>query len=275
MSRPTVIVPIFNAFGHVKSCLDSLERHSRQASILLINDSSTDEKILPLLEEWIDREPGRSLLNNEENRGFVYSANRGMSAVDGDVVLLNSDTQVSPGWLDALARCLATDESIATATPWSNNGEIVSFPELCVAAPVPEDLEKIAAIFQSVGQAYYPELPTAVGFCMAISRRAIDRVGYFDEPTFGLGYGEENDFCMRAAKAGMRNVLCDDAYVAHHGGASFSQRGLQPDSDSMQRLAGKHPEYESLVMEFIHSDPLAHRRMELAKAFKRGQGAIR
>jgi hypothetical protein len=74
---------------------------------------------------------------------------------------------------------------------------------------------------------------------------------------------------MRAANAGMRNVLCDDAYVAHHGGASFSLRGLKPDASSMQRLLGKHPEYQSLVMEFIGSDPLEERRKTLAAAIQR------
>ena len=63
------------------------------------------------------------------------------------------------------------------------------------------------------------ELPTAVGFCMLITRRCIDAVGWFDQGNFPRGYGEENDFSLRAIEQGFRNLLCADVYVAHQGGA--------------------------------------------------------
>jgi GT2 family glycosyltransferase len=98
---------------------------------------------------------------------------------------------------------------------------------------------------------------------MAISFRAIKLVGLFDEETFGHGYGEENDYCQRVEYAGLRNVLCDDAYVVHHGGASFGPLGLMPDEKSMQRLLAKHPDYLEIVTEFIKADPLLRRRQEI------------
>ena len=110
---------------------------------------------------------------------------------------------------------------------------------------------------------------------MAISRQAIERIGLFDEETFGHGYGEENDFSMRAIAVGMKNVLCDNAYVAHHGGGSFVPLGLRPGSDSMRRLLGKHPRYQKLIEDFIRQDPLAGRRQELIDSVQRWQGGIR
>ena len=110
---------------------------------------------------------------------------------------------------------------------------------------------------------------------MAISRRAIEQLGLFDEIAFGRGYGEENDFSMRAVAAGMKNVLCDNAYVAHHGGSSFTPLGLQPDQDSMQRLLGKHPGYLALVEDFIQSDPLSRHRQVLIDAIQRRQAGMR
>jgi hypothetical protein len=109
---------------------------------------------------------------------------------------------------------------------------------------------------------------------MAISRLAIDRLGVFDESAFGHGYGEENDFSMRAAARGMKNVLCDNAYIAHAGGSSFSPLGLGPDSDSMRRLLAKHPGYQALVEDFIRRDPLAARRQELTDMLQRQQPGI-
>ena len=265
---PTIILPVFNAHEALKGCIRSLDRHSATAEIIVIDDASTDRRIRPLLEEWCQAAPRRSLLVNAQNGGFVSTANRGMAAAGGDVVLLNSDTVVTPGWLDALARCLASDARIATATPWSNNGEIVSLPEMCVAAPVPRDTDAVARAIAASGAPCYPDIPTAVGFCMAISRRALERVGDFNAAHFGPGYGEENDFSLRATAAGLRNVLCDDAYVVHLGGASFSSLDLKPGPESMSRLRALHPDYEQLIASFIREDPLAARRRAVVEAMR-------
>lgn len=273
-SSPVVIIPVFNAFEQLAACLESIDCHSPDLEILLINDASADERIQPLLASWTVKSTRRTLVTNERNRGFVFSVNLGISMVKGDVVLLNSDTLVTPGWLQALSDCLASDDTIATATPWSNNGEIVSFPQLCVAAPVPVNPAEIAQAIHANGPPSYPELPTAVGFCMAISRRAVERIGLFDESTFGHGYGEENDFSLRAREQGMKNVLCDNAFVAHVGGSSFSQLGLKPDSASMDRLLAKHPQYQALVEDFIRRDPLSPRRQILIEAVQRKHAGL-
>jgi GT2 family glycosyltransferase len=273
--KPVVIVPVFNAFEHLSTCLKSVEECSPDLSVLVNDDASTDLRIREFLEAWQGSGTGRTLLSNKRNRGFVHSVNRGMADQPGDVILLNSDTVVTPGWEEALSRCLNSNSNIATATPWSNNGEIVSIPSLCVAAPVPDEPAQLARAISNSGPPEYPQLPTAVGFCMAISRAAIEIIGMFDEATFGLGYGEENDFSMRARAAGMTNVLCDDAYVAHHGGGSFSPLGLKPDSASMQRLLQKHPAYAELVTEFIRNDPLSKRRQAVNEAISRSKDTMR
>lgn len=271
MSLPLIIVPVFNAFEQLRACLDSISRTvPPDTRILLIDDASTDTRVQPLMQSWVNEAKSvRRFHAHAKNRGFVATANHGMQLAETDVVLLNSDTEVTRGWLENLADCLDSDDSIATATPWSNNGEIVSIPEFCVSNAVPGDPEVIASLIKSCGYPAYPEIPTAVGFCMAISLRAIKRIGLLDEVTFGRGYGEENDFCQRAEQAGMRNVLCDDTYVVHHGGASFGPLGLKPDQNSMQRLLAKHPEYMRKVTEFIKTDPLAPRRKQILDCLER------
>jgi GT2 family glycosyltransferase len=277
VSFPVVIVPVFNAYEHLVVCLESLARNlPSNAQLLLMDDASTDARVYPFLQSWVDEETScRRLVRHEQNRGFVATANHGMRLAGTDVVLLNSDTEVTSGWLEHLADCLASDRSIATATPWSNNGEIVSIPVFCAANPAPENPETIAGIIASCGRPDYPVMPTAVGFCMAISLHTIKLVGVFDELTFGLGYGEENDFCQRAERAGLRNVLCDNAYVVHHGGASFVPLGLKPDESSMQRLLAKHPDYLNKVSEFIRTDPLAGRRQEILDCLERAGVGMR
>lgn len=263
----TVIIPVFNATGALADCLASLQQAAPDAQVLAIDDASTEPGVAPLLANWQAAAPAhRRVLRHSRNMGFVATVNEGMRSCQGDVVLLNSDTVVTEGSITALHRCLRSAPDIASATPWSNNGEIVSFPEFCVANPVPVEpaaLARAAAASKSPG---YPELPTAVGFCMAIARRAIDQLGLFDETAFGRGYGEENDFSLRARAAGWRNVLCDDAFVVHIGGQSFGPLGLRPDEASMARLLDRHPSYLDEISAWIKADPLAERRAALSRA---------
>jgi GT2 family glycosyltransferase len=80
---------------------------------------------------------------------------------------------------------------------------------------------KIDATFRSVNHGRFVEIPTAVGFCMYIRRGCLQETGFFDVQSFGLGYGEENDFCMRAAQNGWKHKLACDVFVYHVGSVSF------------------------------------------------------
>jgi GT2 family glycosyltransferase len=253
-----VVIPVYNAATALRRCLDSLlTRLPETAAVILVDDASTDPAIAGVIDGFAAQCPAPcSVLRQPRNRGFVGSANLGMQASTRDVVLLNSDTVVTHGWLERLAACLASDSRIATATPWSNNAEICSLPEFCRANPEPDDPECLARAVVDAGPPRYPDLPTAVGFCMAIRREALAALGDFDEATFGRGYGEENDFCLRAAGHGWRNVLCDDAYVVHQGGASFAASADRPGGAAMDRVLARYPDYNARVSAFIAEDPL-------------------
>ena len=120
---PTVIIPIHNAPGELADCLDSLYRHTpRDCEVLLLDDASDDARVRPLLRRWVEHAgPAWRLQLQEHNQGFVGTVNHGMQMTRGDVVLLNSDTVLTPGWLEGLQRCLAADARIATATPWTSS----------------------------------------------------------------------------------------------------------------------------------------------------------
>jgi GT2 family glycosyltransferase len=268
---PAVVIPVHNAYEKLQTCLASVCATVGSATqVIVIDDASTDDRIRPLLEETAAvGGPRWRLVSQPYNLGFVASANLGMRLTQTDVILLNSDTEVTPGWLERMTGCLASDGSIATATPWSNNGEIVSIPKFCAANPAPSNAsgiaERISQFVENSGGLEYPELPTAVGFCVGISRKAIDEIGMFDAEHFGRGYGEENDFSLRAGKEGFRNVLCVDTYVVHHGGSSFGPLGMRPDEKSMQRLLQLHPGYQEEIAAFIQADPLGPVRDSICK----------
>jgi len=223
-----VVIPVYNAPDDVRTCVASVLAHLRpDVRVVVIDDASPDPLIAPLFEELGARaHPQVVLLRNDRNLGFTGTANRGMQLSRADVILLNSDTIVSAGWLDAIMHCSATDPRIGTITPFSNNAEICSFPRFCENNPWPAGVDPgpTNASFAAAAVPVYPDLPTGVGFCLYLRRALLDEIGYFDAEAFGAGYGEENDLCLRAAKAGWRNVLADNAFVVHTGERSFAGR---------------------------------------------------
>jgi GT2 family glycosyltransferase len=264
MPQPaTVLVPVFNAAQELDACLERLARYLPLGwQVQVVDDASTDTSVSVVLQRYEQEQPAWLIRRREHNLGFVAGCNEAMEyiAPEHDVLLLNTDTLPTPQAFLNMAMVLEECPGAATVTPWSNNAEICSLPELCRAAPVPKDPDLLA--YRLLKQRpHAPVIPTAVGFCMLIRRAAIDALGQlFDADTFPRGYGEENDFCCRAVAAGWTNRLCDNAYVPHLGGASFGPLGLKPDADSMARLLSKHPGYERQIAQFIQQDPLASTR---------------
>ncbi|MCC6560055.1 MAG: glycosyltransferase family 2 protein [Xanthomonadales bacterium] len=259
-----IVIPVFNAAAALSACLRTLRRSIPEGTtVLLIDDASTDPAVADLLAEHVATRACSRLLRNTANLGFVGSVNRALAATADDVLLLNSDTLPTPGFLVAMERCAAADPWIASVTPFSNNAEICSFPRFCAANPVPEDADRVAEAF-GLETSVPVVVPTAVGFCMWMRRAAIAAVGDFDAATFGRGYGEENDWCMRAAAHGWRHVVCPAAYVAHVGHASFSATGERPGGENLARLVARYPRYNALVADFIERDPLAEIRARVA-----------
>lgn len=262
-----VVVPVFNAPLATRRCLEALQASlDARQPVVVIDDASDDPGIsdvfASLPRQWTQ-------VRNRSNLGFVASANLGMTLASGqDVVLLNADTRVTEGWLAALEHCARQDDRIASVTPLTNNGEIASIPAFCQPNPWPRDPERWARACRQSGSPLYTEVPTAVGFCMFMRRTAIDKIGLFDEEAFGRGYGEENDWCMRAVQAGWRHVICDDAFVAHEGGASFGPLGLKPGGQAMETLLARYPEYMERVRAFIEADPMAGRRQRIVEAYR-------
>jgi O-antigen biosynthesis protein len=267
-----IVVPVYNAPADLRACVESVIRHTTgDYALVLIDDASPDPAVRVYFDELAARGLSKlTLLRNDRNLGFTGTANRGLTRSRADVVLLNSDTIVTAGWLDALRRCAASDSRIGTITPFSNNAEICSFPRLCENEVWPEgsDPERVRAAIAAAAVPYYPDLPTGVGFCLYVRRALIDTIGPFDA-AFGAGYGEENDLCLRAHAAGFRNVLCDEAFVLHTGGRSFEGAKEALGVRNTAILLERHPDYLDLVREYIARDPLKPLREAALTAYDR------
>jgi GT2 family glycosyltransferase/glycosyltransferase involved in cell wall biosynthesis len=273
-----VIIPIFNAFNEVQACLARVVKNSPpHANIILIDDASTDFRIRALLNDLSSSGDGRlQVLYNEVNQGFVRTVNRGLLLSKNDVVLLNSDTLVPPAWLENLQACAQSRPQVGTVTPFSNNAEICSYPVFCRETLVANlDLTDLEAALKAVDDGNYPEIPTAVGFCMYIRRELIDRIGVFDAERFGQGYGEENDFCMRATAAGFYHLLCTNTYVVHRGGRSFQAETQTLKENNLKALLQLYPDYSDQIAEFVAADPIQpYRQRVVDKLAEDGKDAL-
>jgi len=260
--RPvTVVVPVYNGHDALRRCLETLSEHTPgdDVSILLADDASSDDRVPALLAAAAAADPRITVVRRDRNVGFTANCNRAIvEAGDDDVVLLNSDTIVPAGWLERMRALAATSDRIGSITPLSNNAEIAGAPHWLTANTFPEgiDVEMLDDIARTVGTGEWIELPTSVGFCVYLSRKALDAVGLFDEERFGAGYGEENDLSLRMRNDGYLNLLCDTVYVWHEGGVSFAESGTGDRAANLERLAEVWPTYHDLIREFIARNPL-------------------
>ena len=268
-----IVVPIHDAREATVACVQSVLRHATgDWRLVLVDDASTDPALCEFLERTAAAHRERiRLLRTSTNRGFVASANRGLqTAGDRDVLLLNSDTVVTAGFLERLASAAYANGRPAIVSPLSNNATICSVPEFCRDNPIPpgHDIDSFAALVANSSLVLRPELVSAHGFCMYIPAVIRARVGLFDEERFGRGFGEENDFCERARQLGFEVRLADDAFVYHAGGASFGSAAAMLKEANYAVLRERHPTYFPRVARFIEENPLApvHDTLRLALA---------
>ncbi|MBK8533712.1 MAG: methyltransferase domain-containing protein [Candidatus Competibacteraceae bacterium] len=254
-----IIIPVYCGRAETQACLSSVlrSRLSVPHEIIVIDDASPEPALTDYLRE-LATAGHITLLCNEQNLGFVQTVNRGMVLhEERDIVLLNSDTEVAGDWLDRLRTCAYSDPDIGTVTPFSNNATICSYPQTCSdnALPLGYTVETLDVLFQRVNAGQSTPIPTAVGFCMYIRRDCLRAVGLFDATHFSRGYGEENDFCMRAIAAGWSHRLCGDVFVYHRGGVSFGDQRHLLEQAGIVTLHRLYPNYDSAIQAHIAADP--------------------
>ncbi len=258
-----VIVPVYGGALELAECMDSLLRAKNNTPhlLVLVNDATPEPVIRDYLRSLEARAiPNLRIVHRTANCGFSAAVNVGMIiAGKRDVVLLNADTVVCDHWLDNLAAAAAQDERIGTVTPFSNNGEIATVPYICKSIPV-ESIRTAEAVNEAAGRlnrGKLVDLPVAIGFCMMIRHRCLEDIGLFDAEKWGRGYGEEVDFCLKAAARGWRHVLTGDTFMIHRGAVSFGDEKLQRIIESGRKISETYPFYDRIIQHFLKNDPVA------------------
>lgn len=258
--KVTIIVPVYGDWPSLKDCIESLKQYVNfnNHTVLLVNDCGPDvEQIEKNIKESISGHNGFLYLRNKTNLGFVKTCNRAVNELDktsNDIMLLNSDTKVTPGFLEEMLKVLYIKKNHGVVSPRSNNATICTFPLYSIKNKG-INKDKSYALFTKYKNklSKYNEAPTAHGFCILIKRNLIKKYGLFDE-IFGKGYGEEVDFCRRISKHGYKSIIANHAYVFHLEAKSFSlDTKLKLVEQSSKIINKRYPEYKKEVHDYIRA----------------------
>jgi GT2 family glycosyltransferase/glycosyltransferase involved in cell wall biosynthesis len=243
-----VVIPVYGALDLFQACLASvLAQTPAQVRVLVADDATPD---LAGVERALGGSERVAWFRQPANLGFVGNVNSAFrSAAPADVVILNSDVEVPAGWLERLREAANCDSVVATATPLTNHGTILSVPWRNRPSPsLPEGwtLEAAARAVAEASPRLRPRIPTAIGHCTYVKRSALELVGDFDT-AFAPAYGEEVDFSQRCLLRGLSHVAADDVLVLHHGSASFGAAGSPIQERHERMLADRYPHYHAEV----------------------------
>lgn len=229
-----IVIPTFNQELFTIKCLESIRLHTRDYRIVWVDNGSTRESREMVLAELSRHECYKSIWF-EKNAGFVKAVNEGILNCTAEyVVLQNNDTVVTPGWIDRMIEAFSLG-GVGVAGPltdtegswqgWRNVKEKM-LPDM-------KDLKDMSGeqVSDSLGRQYngrYVEVKMVAFFSSVFPRKVFEEVGLLDE-CFGLGFGDDDDFCTRLRNMGYRVLFVPSAFVFHHHRTTF--KSLYPMED--------------------------------------------
>lgn len=268
-AKLALLMPVYRGLTQTKAALNSTMAAAPSGAKIIVVDDCTPE---PALARWLDKlaASGRIILHrHQRNLGFCAAVNHGIAlAKNHDVLLLNADILLPQGAIETLREAAYADKATGTVTPFSNEATLCSYPSRKGGNPMPDarGTARLNALARQVNGLETVEIPTAVGFCMFIRHDCLRATGGLRGEIFAQGYGEENDFCLRARHLGFRHMAAPGAFVAHQGGVSFraAARGLM--IRNLRILNDLFPGYLALVQAHEAANPLAPYRARLDTA---------
>ena len=228
-----ILITVHDALNFAKVTLERLERFTGTSiqSYIVINDGSLQTTTSWLLSYSQDKQAFQ-LVEFNANKGYTRSLNFGVRISSGDyLVIMNSDVLVSAGWLDGMLECMHSFSEAGIVGPLSNAGGFQSVPALYgkggdfAVNIIPQGLnvDTISSGVRNVSEGACLPVELVNGFLYMVKKYVFETIGLYDTERFAVGYGEEDDFCLRARSAGFTILVSESVYVYHFKSKSFGK----------------------------------------------------
>ncbi len=215
---PVISILALNNLDLTRQCIESIFENTEDDYRICVFNQGSDDGTREYLDGLGDR---IDAVHSPKNVGFVVGNNKVMERYpECDIVLLNNDTVVKRGWLNALRECAYSDPAVGIV------GAKLVYP----SGPLQEAGGEIFADgsgrnigkFDDPGRYIYNvriDVDYCSGACLYLKREVLDQIGYLDE-VFSPAYWEDTDICFRARAAGFRVMYEPAAEVVHLEGAT-------------------------------------------------------
>lgn len=226
----SVAVVVLNWNGHslLEKFLPSLVRYNHpQAKIYVADNASTDDSVAWLQANY----PQVGIIQNDRNYGFAKGYNVALKGLREDLfALVNSDIEVTEGWLDPVVAAFETDRTITAAQPRLLDYKDKKMFEYAGAAGgfidklgYPYCRGRIFTVIEEDRGQYGQDSDIfwATGACLFVRRSSFEHLGGFDDDFFA--HLEEIDLCWRILNTGGRIRYIADSVVYHVGGATLQK----------------------------------------------------
>lgn len=220
--KVSIVIPVLNQWNHTENCLKSLLRSPmiQNLEIIIVDNGSTDGTRLALASL---QHPSVQVVALSKNKGFAGAVTIGSQLATGDyLVFLNNDTIVPPGWLDRLIYPLMKHEDIGMVGPMSNHVGNDQMLDFFIPGDTEVWNEKWLQDFYDLNKGQLEDTDRLGFFCVAIRKKLFDQIGSLDDGYY-VGMFEDDDYCERIINSGHRLVRVEDAFVYHHGNATFNK----------------------------------------------------
>jgi GT2 family glycosyltransferase/2-polyprenyl-3-methyl-5-hydroxy-6-metoxy-1,4-benzoquinol methylase/Flp pilus assembly protein TadD len=215
----SIIILTFNQLQYTKQCIESIRKHTPEPHEIIFVDNGSTDGTVKWIKQLIKGNPQYRLIENHKNLGFPKGCNQGINASSGEyILLLNNDVIVTDGWLSGMLECLNSSPDIGIVGPMTDN--ISGIQKVSADYGSLNRLDDYAMAFRELNR--YRRVPARriVGFCMLFKHELTEKIGLFDE-NFGSGNFEDDDYCLRAAMEGYRNIIAGDVFIHHYGSRTF------------------------------------------------------
>lgn len=239
----SIVILSYNTLAFTKVCIESIRRHTEPGTyeLIVVENGSVDGS-----REWLKRQQDVTLIKNYENKGFPKGCNQGMEIATGDdILLLNSDTVVTPRWLDNMRKALYSNTDIGAVGCVANR--VSNFQQVDTNGYTTlEELIQFAEQYNQSNPKLWEERLTLVGFAFLLKREVYEKIGPLDE-VFSPGCYEDDDYSLRIWQAGWKLLLCRDTFIHHYGSTSFLRNSSEEEKREKEKkfaaLLNRNKEY--------------------------------